>query len=251
MPQVLSQTRIAASNNADLCAAIMGAQGVRVERDRSTLHCLDAPPPYYPQVVTLEPNLSAQHLLCLRDALEAGQQISAIKDSFADLDSAALGMAVLFEASWIWHHGGHEKIPDAWRQIRTPAELAVWHSAWCAAGSPADQVIFPPAGLDDPALVFLARGSGPAIDAGCLANFSNEVTGLSNVFTTAPDSGVFAEATQAASALRPGFPVVGYESGSSLATAVSVGFRNVGHLRVLVQPSSYSDCFTSEGTGGN
>lgn len=237
MTSSLSEVRIAASNNADLCAAIMAAQGVRFERDRSTFHCLDTPPPYYPQVVTLEPNLSAQHLLCLRESLEAGQQISAIKDSFADLDCAALGMAVLFEASWIWHDGGHEKAPDGWWQIRDPAELAAWHNAWCAAGSPTDQVIFPPALLDDPDLIFLARGSGSAIDAGCIVNLSDQVIGLSNVFTRAQDHEVFAQATQAASSLRPGAPVVGYESGSSLAAAESVGFRNLGNLRVLVQPS--------------
>ncbi len=242
-----SETRIAASNNADLCAAIMGAQGLRFERDRSTFHSLDAPPPYYPQVVTLEPNVSAQHLMSIRDSLEAGRQISSIKDSFADLDYAALGMVVLFQASWIWHDGGYERIPHGWRQVREPGELAAWHSAWCAAGSPTDQVIFPPAVLDDPALVFLARGSGPAhgsgpapgsgpaIEAGCIANLSDEVTGLSNVFTVAQDSEVFAQATQAVSALRPDSPVVGYESGSSLAAAESIGFRKVGSLRILVQ----------------
>ena len=144
MPQVLSQTRIAAGNNADLCAAIMGAQGLRFERDRSTFRCLDAPPPYYPQMVTLEPNLSTQHILRMRDSLETRPRISPIKDSFADLDYAALGMAVLFEASWIWRDGGHEKAPDGWRRIRDPAELAAWQNAWRAAGSPTDQVIFPP-----------------------------------------------------------------------------------------------------------
>ncbi|TQV81835.1 hypothetical protein [Denitrobaculum tricleocarpae] len=132
----LSEVRIAAGNNADLCAAIMGAQGLRFARDRSTFHSLDAPPPYYPQVVTLQPNVSAQHLMNIRDSLEAGLQISSIKDSFADLDYAALGMVVLFQASWIWHDGGYEKIPEAWRQIREPAELAAWYSAWCTAGSP-------------------------------------------------------------------------------------------------------------------
>ena len=126
-------------------------------------------------------------------------------------------------------------MPEAWRQIRAPAELAAWHSAWCAAGSPTNQVIFPPAVLDNPALVFLARGSGSAIDAGCIANFSNEVTGLSNVFTSTQEGEVFAQATQAASALQPGFPVAGYESGSRLAAAESIGFRNLGNLRILVQ----------------
>ncbi|TQV81834.1 hypothetical protein FKG95_06235 [Denitrobaculum tricleocarpae] len=100
-----------------------------------------------------------------------------------------------------------------------------------------DQVIFPPAVLDDPNLIFLARGSGSAIDAGCVANLSNDATGLSNVFSAAQDHQVFAQATQAASALRPGSPVVGYESSSRLAAAESTGFRNVGDLRVLVRPS--------------
>ncbi|WP_162906574.1 hypothetical protein [Algihabitans albus] len=235
MTQSRSEAQIAVGNNADLCAAILGAHGIRFKRDLSILLSVDDPPDYYPKLVTLEPNSVAQQMMLIQEVVEAGQPVTAIKDSFATLDYAALNMAVLFEASWIWHDGGHEEKPDAWRRVSEATDLSIWHRAWCAAGSPTEQVIFPASSLDDPSLVFLARGSGATIEAGCIANLSDSVTGLSNVFTVHEDSDVFAQAKQAVSAISPGTPVVGYESGQGLATARSVGFREVGKLRVLAQ----------------
>lgn len=235
MIKTANLAQVAASNNADLCAAIMRANDLRFERDRSSFVCVDDPPPYYPNLVTLNPDVSVKLVTRVKDIAASGQTVSTIKDSFANLDFSALNMAVLFEASWIWHDGGYRKKPDAWCRVSGSADLSTWHRAWCAAGSPSEEVIFPPASLDDSNLVFLARGSGSNVEAGCIANFSESVTGLSNVFTVSEDNEVFTQATQAVAALRPETPVVGYESGSNLDAARDVGFCEVGKLRVLIQ----------------
>jgi hypothetical protein len=49
---------------------------------------------------------------------------------------------------------------------------------------------------------------------------------MSNAFGDLP------EAADAVSALHPGLPVVGYESGAELDTAIGAGFEDCGPLRV-------------------
>lgn len=238
MSKLTHEIELAANNNADLCATILTAHGLRFERDASTFYSVDPPPPYYPQLIALTPNTSGQQDAAIGNLQKADRPLSSIKDSFADLDPAALGMRVLFGASWIWRDGGQESMPEQWRKVGNAAELNAWHEAWCEAGSPTDQVIFPASALDDPNLVFLARGSGsPAdstVEAGCIVNLSDHVTGLSNVFAKTPSDATFAQAAQAATAVRPGVPVVGYEADDQLAWAQSAGFRTLGGLRILV-----------------
>ena len=61
-------------------------------------------PPYYPNIITLQPSSSAL-LRELTDAIARvrdtiGDQLS-IKDSYADVDFSSSGLHVLFEAQWI------------------------------------------------------------------------------------------------------------------------------------------------------
>lgn len=234
MREIGSEARRAAANNADLYAAILGAHGLGYERDASAFLCLDDPPPYYAKFVTLDPVDAAGQADRIRALVASGQRADAVKDSFAALDPSALGLAVLFEASWVWRDGRSDTMPAGWQGIEDARGLAAWHEAW-RAGSPTEETVFPPACLDDPSLVCLARRAGSAIEAGCLANRSGDVIGLSNVFSQAVDHAAFAEAAQAVSAVGGGRAVVGYEHGGALVAALSAGFREVGPLRVLVR----------------
>ncbi|WP_299968783.1 hypothetical protein [uncultured Roseobacter sp.] len=222
--------QVAAGNNADLCAAIMTAHGLRFERDASAFLCLDAPPPYYPNMITLDPAIP---LAYQRKAME----VASVKDSFSSLDGAALGLQLLFEASWIWSEPKAHTMPAGWHRISTTAELSAWHSAWRGDGAASTPVIFPPACLNNPDLAFLARASGTRIQAGCIANLSEDAVGLSNVFSGAPDDGrLYPEALAAASTVGQGRPVAGYECGEDLDAARVAGFRDIGHLRVWIRP---------------
>lgn len=238
MNSTQSEALIAASNNADLCAAIMTANGKRFERDQLAFLCLDDPLPYYPKMVSLDPNATAELEARIRDTHKMGQRVDSVKDSFSSMDAGALGLTVLFEASWIWCEAERQDMPRDWVRINNAADLSHWHTAWRGDGSPADQVIFPPACLNDPDLAFLARRNGTTVEAGCLANLSENAVGLSNVFSVhASQQPSFEEALSAASAFGNGRPVVGYEEGDSLAAALSIGFRKVGPLRVLLRQS--------------
>jgi len=228
MAGVTERARIAASNNADLCSAIMVANGLRTERDNLAYFCIDMPLPYYPKIVTLEPTATSE-----LDARISGH--SGIKDSFSCLDEAALGLRVAFEASWIWSCAQTQQQPTQWVRIDTPNGLLRWHTAWNG-NNDLDQVIFPPQCLNDPKLFFLARISGTKIEAGCLANLSTDVIGMSNVFTTQEnDEGLYSDALAAVSSVGDGLPVAGYEQGNDLECACAAGFQVVGPLRILVR----------------
>ena len=213
----VAEVRVAAANNAGLCEAVLTANGLRWERDAACLRCLDAPPPFYPDLVMLDPAA----------APPAGDW-RAVKDSFAALDAGAMGLSVLFEASWIRRDPRPAAMPAGWQRIADAAALGEWGAAW---DGMAAARVFPPAALDDPRLIFLAKRDGGRIAAGGLATPSADAVGLSNVFGAAP----FAEAAQAAAAQAPGLPVVGYERDAALREALGAGFRAVGRLRVLVR----------------
>jgi hypothetical protein len=236
MNSAQNEARIAANNNADLCAAIMIANGKRFERDQLALLCLDDPLPYYPQMVSLDPNATAELQARILDTHEGRPRVDSVKDSFSRMNADALGLTVLFEASWIWCRPVQQGMPCDWVRINDAADLSDWHAAWSGDGSPTDQVIFPPACLNDPSLAFLARRKGTTVEAGCVANLSENAVGLSNIFSVrSSQRQLFEEALSAVSAIGEGRPVVGYEHGDSLATALSIGFRDVGPLRVLLR----------------
>lgn len=229
MHSTQNKAKLAANNNADLCASIMAANGVRTERDDIAFFCSDDPLPYYPKLITLDP--SATSKLNMR-----AKGISVIKDSFSSLDADALGLKVAFDASWIWCEANQQTIPTKWVHIENAHDLTEWHQVWRGDGSLTEQVIFPPECLEDPKLAFLARVSGRTIVAGCIANLSESVVGISNVFSKIPnDQLLYEEALSAVFTLGNDRPVVGYEHGADLEAATSTGFQAVGPLRVLVR----------------
>ena len=80
------------------------------------------------------------------------------------------------------------------------------------------------------------RISGTNIEAGCLANLSTDVIGMSNVFTTKEsDEGLYSGALAAVSSVGGGLSVAGYEQGYDLDCACAAGFQVVGPLRILVR----------------
>ncbi|MEM7568004.1 MAG: hypothetical protein AAF321_12310, partial [Pseudomonadota bacterium] len=224
-------------------AAVLGAHGLSLARDAVALTCLGEPPPYYPAMVTLDPDATDAQLARIEAQRAGGADVGSVKDSFSRLDLSGLGFSILFEASWLWRregNGGREgqeggrRAPDDWSPIEDTAGLAAWEQAWREAGTPTDRTIFPPTCLDDPGLVFLARRAGTRIEAGCIANVSADSVGLSNVFALREDPHVFEEAADAAGAVRGDRPIVGYESGDRLADAQRAGFCEVGRLRVWI-----------------
>ena len=79
----------------------------------------------------------------------------------------------------------------------------------------------------------------PSGFGGAIANQSDRVVGLSNIFGPAGQAlGTFAGAVAMAGQVFAGLPLVGYESGADLAAAQSAGFSAIGPLRVWVSDGS-------------
>ncbi len=232
----------AVRNNAGWCDAVCRARGVP---GRFTDHLWineHATPPYYPNIITLLP-ASDGLLRELDDAMASvhdavGDKLS-IKDSFADVDLATHGCRVLFDAQWIARADTLAAPATvvsgvAWSIVREAAGLEAWKNAWDAEIVAADP-IFAPSLLHDADIAFVAGHRRGAIVGGGIANKSAGVVGLSNVFASANDRReAWAGCIAIATAWAPGMPIVGYESGVDLATALELGFAALGPLRVWV-----------------
>ncbi|SOR80895.1 hypothetical protein SCNRRL3882_4348 [Streptomyces chartreusis NRRL 3882] len=193
-------------------------------------------PVHYPDAVTLEPGADPDALVA---RVDMGSPGAAVKDSFADLDLTGAGFLVLFEAQWIHRPAGTAapaRAPGptdlAWDVVGDPGTLRAWALAWDGGAGHAG--LFPDGLLADPETSVIAGRSGDGrVVAGAVACRSAHVVGVSNVFGRdgGPDA-AWPVVLHALDRLFPGLPVVGYESGDDLETAVRYGFEPVGPLRV-------------------
>ncbi|MET9883081.1 hypothetical protein ABZZ20_07910 [Streptomyces sp. NPDC006430] len=219
--------RAAARNNAEWCAAVSGGGVLAADAWTSARRT----PPYYPDAVTLTADASTAGILAGIDTDSPG---CSVKDSFAALDLAPAGFEVLFEAQWIHRPAGTPAGRSTldWTRVRDVGELAVWEAAWDGEESTG---LFHPALLTQEIAFLAGRSAQGRIVAGAVANVTDgAVVGVSNVFTAdgTPDDEAWTGALTAITALWPDLPVVGYEAGDDLDTAVRHGFTALGPLRV-------------------
>ncbi len=236
---------VAARNNAEWCDAVCRVRGIAGAFTQHLWVCARPTPPYYPNIITLQPS-SDELLRELATAIErvranVGDDLS-IKDSFADIDLAAGGLRVLFDAHWIGRPtslAGPEASTSGieWSRVRTESELDEWKRAWDAEILATDPV-FDPALLGDERIAFIAGRRGGAVVAGAIVNRMAGVAGLSNVFAAATDpDGCRAACIREAMQFAPRVPLVGYETGGELASATALGFEPISPLRVWVSGS--------------
>ncbi len=244
----MTRTRIeqAARNNAIWCDTVCRAHAVPGEFDDAVWMNRHPVPRFYSNVVTLaDQRHAAVQMACIQDLLDSSLLAKwSVKDSFRALDLAALDFQVFFEATWLW------RAPSAtaprsvhtttrWTWVRSAAELEQWEAAWsgdAANRSSAPQTrLFVPALLAEPDVVFIAGYQAEVIVAGAIANRTDDVVGLSNVFVPLRNtSDYWAGCIASAQKRFPGLPLVGYERGSDLAVAQAAGFERVQDLRVWV-----------------
>jgi hypothetical protein len=225
----------AARNNAELCDVVCRTQGVTGVFASDAWTSARRTPPLYPDAVTLEPGVDVAELLA---RVDTGPGCS-IKDSFSELDLRAEGFSILMLAEWIQRPaqtstaGTQDSAP--WVPIIDAGTLFRWATAWADAEDPAE--LFRPALLDHPDIVVLGAVVDGEVVAGALLNRSTDVVGLSNVFvTTAAPDDVWPGCLDAITTTFPGLPIVGYEPGASLDTALRYGFTSLGPLRVWIRP---------------
>ncbi|MCJ1713047.1 hypothetical protein [Curtobacterium sp. VKM Ac-2922] len=215
-------------NNVTWCATVAGAPGTI--DDANGFWLLDtAPPPLFPDLVTLRPGVAPD------DVAQAltGRDRCSVKDSFADVDMTAHGFAVAFEAQWIGRAPRSSgSVSRGWFVARDAEQLASWNRA---SGLPSP---LPDHLLDDAGTAVVVFGSADRITAGAVVTRGADVAGLSNVFDHGDQvtTSTWRDLLAVADLLCPGLPVVDYEHGVDLATALAAGLRTTGPLRVWVRP---------------
>lgn len=160
----------------------------------------------------------------------------AIKDSLARLELTPLGFQLLFEASWIWRTPNSKLKNNVdgirWTMVQSAGELERWELAW--SDEPTNQRVQPhiflPSLLDDESIRFIAAYRGNKIIAGVVANLTGDVVGVSNIF--APNDALWADCITAVTNVFPDLPLVGYEHGDTLTFAKTLGFEELGRLKV-------------------
>lgn len=218
----------AALNNAEWCDAVCAAHGLTGTFRAHAWTCAKRTPPLYPDAVTLDSAATADEVLAHIDTASPG---CSIKDSFGNLELAASGFRVLFDATWIARTGGPagDRVPNPWSEVTDARTL----ERWCHVSDRRidDQLL-----ASDDIVVLARRGSTKDdIDAGAVLNRSDSVVGISNLFANDNDLDAAWSACLAFADHRfPGLPAVGYEAGAPLASALRHGFQPIGQLRIWI-----------------
>jgi hypothetical protein len=227
--------RVAAQNNAEWCDAFCRSHGIighfRAGRWFSPVRT----PRYYPDAVTLLPEITIEQVLSGIDTSEG----SSVKDSFACLNLAAAGFRPLFRAHWLARKPAGRRVRSArrWSVLTTAEQLGEWEAAWAAL--PEGTGFFKPSLLKEETIGVLAGSEDDRVVAGAIANRSSTVIGLSNVFDVAGDlESAWVGAAAIAAALWGEMTTVGYDSGDSLDAAHRGGFKSIGELVVWLNAHS-------------
>ena len=232
------RTSACVSNSLGWYEAILRSHGVSGAITSGVWTCRQRVPPYYSNAITVDSSDPAAQTEVLRDLANDLRRPFSVKDSFAVLELAPLGLRPLFDAEWMWRDPSsgppvHTRRDLEWRRVTNTEELDRWEAAWRANGSPADTRVFLPELLAPGDVVLLGGHQGDRIVAGCAANHTPGVVGFSNFFAEdAEREATMASALGAILLLAPGVPVVGYDRGDDLAHAKRLGFQTVGALRV-------------------
>ena len=242
-----SRIEQAARNNAIWCDTVCRAHDTPGEFHDEVWLNRHPVPRFYSNAVTLsDQRAAATQLAHIQALIGSGLPGSwSVKDSFRSLDMTDLGFHVLFEATWLWRapaptapQGANANMRST--QIGNATELAQWETAWdgepAKTSSTPQPRLFVPALLADQNVAFIAAYQGEAIVAGAIANRTDDVIGLTNVFAPAADGDLFWEGCITAIQDRfPGLPLVGYQRGPGLAVAQTVGFQKLQDLRVWIR----------------
>jgi|SRR6266545_2979009 len=123
-----SLVSVAAQNNAEWCDAFCRTHGVVGRFHADSWSSPVRTPPFYPDAVTLLPDITIEQVLSGIDTSEG----CSVKDSFAALDLAAAGFRSLFRAEWLAREPAEAPVPSAsgWSALTTAEGLGEWEAAW-------------------------------------------------------------------------------------------------------------------------
>jgi hypothetical protein len=214
---------MAARNNADWYAMMWDVHILRYTRDADRFRTIDPPMPFHGCVVAAKPDAPIRDMI----APLIGQRGFGVKDASGTHDLADVGLARMFEATWLWHAPYSVDDVADWEHIATPEALLRWEDAWCGT-QPLDQRQFPDQTLKRGDVRIWGHQIDGGYDAGVIASVSADCVGVSNCFGTDARSA----ATALCAAFGQGKPLVGYEQGDDLTEALANGWQQIGPLAV-------------------
>ena len=229
------------TNNVDLYNAVFGAHGRAHSQSASTWSSDEPAPMFYSYVLTMCKDDTDSQLAEIKRLKGTLKGQFAVKDGFSQLDLSKLGFSQLFPSTWIYAEHSDINVAkeqsSTWVRVSDPAGLERWEEAWKKGGNETDQRIFAPAILSDKNVAFFGRLASNGFDAGCIANKSLEVVGISNIFQLDGAAPASQEAVGIAASAFGDFPLVGYENGDSLDEMLKYGFKGVGELKIWLLDS--------------
>lgn len=226
----------AARNNAEWCDAVCRSHGIGGTFGVGLWSSAVRTPSLYPDAVTLDPTVIAAAVLRAVDPSPG----CSIKDSFATLELASHGFGVLFDAMWIALGPDGMKTEERgaieWTRVTDAERFEDWERAW--RGSDVDTAgILMPSLLSEASVDVLGGERNGVLVAGTIANRSDRVIGISNVFSVDRDlDETWSGIRDWIARTDPGQPIVGYETGADLDAAIAAGFTAVGPLRAWLRP---------------
>lgn len=223
----------AISNSVHWYDAVMSAHGLTVERRKSAWVCMEKVPPFYSNLITLNPIDSHEHLISEVDATVVRPW--AIKDSYRSIDLVEHGFSILFDAEWFVRTSDQTwptristgRAPPV-HAVRSETELENWVDAW--GETPNGRPVFLPEILKNDEVEFLYVERDSRISAGLVANRSDDVIGITNAF------GSPREVLRCVHYLsdRYDLAIVGYGRKRQVEFLTGFGFRPVGMLRIWI-----------------
>jgi hypothetical protein len=209
-------------NNVAWCAWVSGPGGTH-DTVLAVWSTVGAPPPLFPDAVTLRPGVSATDL----GDVVADRRTRSVKDSFADVDLEPYGSRSLFVARWLGRPSPDAGNMKEWTTVADQAGLA----SWCSAAELPQAL--PVALLGDCSVTVLAARLHGHLSSGAMLTRGAGVVGLSNVFAEDGDSrSIWYDLLAVIGRYAPGLPVVGYEHGANRDAALDAGSDDPGPLRV-------------------
>ncbi len=223
----------AISNSVHWYDAVMSAHGLTVERLKGAWMCREKVPPFYSNLITLNPLDSHEHLISEVDSTIVRPW--AIKDSHRSIDLIERGFSILFDAEWFvrpsdqpWPARINTGRTPPVHTVRLESELENWIEAW--GETPNGRPVFLPRMLQNDEVEFLYVKRDSRISAGLVANRSGDVIGITNAF------GSPREVLECVHYLsdRYELAIVGYGRERQVEFLTGFGFMPVGELRVWV-----------------
>jgi hypothetical protein len=222
----------AVRNNALWCEAVLRARGISSRWAGSFWLAAERAPTYYPNLITLSEAADIQAgIVELSDRLAPGW---GIKDSFSCLELGDQGYSLVMSGSWYAQSEAVPEQPDAPGDVRVvlgAAELAQWLVGW-GGGEPDGVPVFPPAMLNTEGVAFIHRIEDHRSVAGLVANLSDEVVGISNLFGAGEQLAACIDQARAFGRRRT---LVGYGDHDELALLESFGFVALGPVRIWIR----------------